>query len=219
MKISVDNAAKVAASLLLVLLGACAMLGVYKVESTRKVTPENANYALKPDRALIVFMRPVLRFYFIEAAIYDVTDGSPVFVASLPGRAKLAFYAKPGKRRYMVVGVDNADFMTTNLDPGKVYYTLVSPSPGPRFWFRSFSVTEPFKNNKLDLNTSRFPSWYKKSRWVENLPIASSLVGAYMPSIRETMAEWLPKWQQRSDIAVLNPEDGQTSLYRAAPAN
>lgn len=219
MKLLRDIAAKAAASLLLVLLGACAMLGVYDVESTRKVAPEKANYALKSDRALIVFMRPVLRMYFIEAAIYDVTDGGPVFVASLPGRSKIAFYATPGKRRYMVVGVGNADFMTANLDPGKVYYTLVSPSPGPRFWFRSFSVTEPFKNNKLDLNTSRFPAWYKRSRWVENLPIAPSLAGAYMPDIRKTMAEWLPKWQERSDIAVLNPEDGQTSLYGTVPTN
>ena len=32
--------------------------------------------------------------------------------------------------------------------------------------------------------------------------------------VDKIMAKWLPKWREKSDKAVLNPEDGQTSLYQ-----
>ena len=115
----------------------------------------------------------------------------------------------------MVVGLGNADFMTTDLDPGKVYYTLITASFGARLWFKPFTVKDPAANPMVYLNTPRFSGWYNVSRWVENLPIASSLARSHMPQVRKTMAEWRPKWQKRSNKAVLNTEDGRTSLYQA----
>ena len=139
MRKPIYGGAKLAALPLLFLLGACVdSIGFYDVATTRDVTPEKASYAVKPDSALIIFMRP--KNVLMDATVFDVTDGGLAFVASIPGATKLAYYAKPGKRRYMVVGLGNADFMTTDLDPGKVYYTLVTASFGARLWFKPFTV-------------------------------------------------------------------------------
>ncbi len=119
MQRTLNTVTKIAALLFVVLLGACAeSLGVYEVATTRDVAPLNATDALKPDQSLIVLIRP--RRSPMEATVFDVTDGNLDFVASIPGGTKLAFHARPGKRRYMIVGLGNADFITTNLEPGKV---------------------------------------------------------------------------------------------------
>ena len=210
----IRDVTKVVLMLVPVLLGACSLGSVQDLASTRDVTPEKATYAPKPDRALVIFMRPSGLFGGYDAAIFDVTDGSLEFAASLSDKSKLAYYAMPGKRRFMAVGY-NADFMTTNLDAGKVYHVMVSPSYGLRFWFRAFKTTGPFTPNNLDLNSPKFPAWYEDSRWVENVTTAPNpeKVDAYMEFVRAVKDLWTPKWQQRTDTPGLDPEDGRTSLY------
>jgi len=114
---------------------------------------------------------------------------------------------------------NNADFMTTNLEPGKVYYVMVTWSFGGRFWFRPFTAKDPSTNPMIALNTPRFAGWYDVSQWVENLPTAKNLVQTHMPIVHKVMAEWRPKWQKRPNKAVLNPEYAQTRLYRGTSAN
>jgi len=63
-------------------------LGVYSVATTRDVTLENSNYVMKPDQALIVFVRP--KNLSVDTTVFDITDGGLEFVASIPGAAKLA---------------------------------------------------------------------------------------------------------------------------------
>jgi len=202
--------------LILVLLSACAgPASVHDIASAREVAPQDARYALKPDRSLIVFMRASAGLGR-DAAVFDVTDGSPVFIAAIPRMSKFAHHAKPGTRRYMVVGLSNADFLTANLDPGKAYYSLVSPSWGDRFWFRAFRARGPYDKSNLQFDTPRFPGWYDQSKWVENVatPPESERVGAYMSSVRKMMNRWRPIWQQRPDKPALEPVDGQSNLYR-----
>lgn len=214
MRNAVNTASGAAALLLVVLLGGCGeRLGIYDVATTRQLASDEANYALKPDRSLIVFIRP--KRYPMESAIFDITDGNQVFVASIPGSTKVSHYAKPGKRKYMVVGLNNADFMTTNLDPGKVYYSLITISWGARLWFKPFIAAQPETDTMLPLNTPRFAGWFNGTPWVENLPVAESKVAAHMDRVHALMRVWLPKWQERAIRPNLDPQDGQTSLYRA----
>jgi hypothetical protein len=133
MKGPVHNVTKAAAVLLLLLLGACAGTSQYM----RDVAPEKANYTPKPDKALVVFMRPSSLGFAVQSSVFDVTDGSPVFVAIVSALTKVAHYAEPGERRYMVIG-ESADFMAANLDSGKVYYSLVTPRFG--VWKARFSL-------------------------------------------------------------------------------
>ena len=220
MRNPIQDVTKSVVMLALLLLGACEFGGVRDLATTRDVTPGNATYAPKPDQALVVFMRPSFLFEGYDAAIFDVTDGALDFKASLAMESKLAYYVEPGKRKYMVVGY-NADFMTTNLEAGKVYYVMVSPSYGLRFWFRSFNASGPFTPNKLDLNSPKFPGWYDKTRWVESVatPPNPKKVDEYMKRVRIFRDEWDPKWRARSDQPKLDPEDGRTTVYRGTSAN
>lgn len=206
MQNQVYNAAKATSLLFLLFLGACAGSSEYM----RNVAPEKANYTPKPDNALIVFMRPSGLGFAIESSVFDVTDGSPVFLGIVSAKTKVAHYANPGKRRYMVIG-ESADFMGANLDSGKVYYTLVTPRMG--LWKARFSL-KPVRGTEV--NTSEFADWYKDTRWVENMETASHWAKANMPSLREKLAEYLPEWQQKSNKPMLNSSDGQANLYRAA---
>ncbi len=209
MRNPVDNVGKVAAALLLLLLGACAGSSQYM----RDVAPEMVNYTPKPDQALVVFMRPSGLGFAIQSSVFDITDGSPIFLGIVPAKTKVAHYAKPGKRRYMVIG-ENADFMAASLDSGKVYYTLVTPRMG--LWKARFSLA-PVRKTKVD--TPEFAAWYKDTRWVENLATAPGWASKNMPSIRGKLAEYLPKWQNKPDKPMLNSEDGQANLYRTASQN
>jgi hypothetical protein len=197
-----------------VLLGACSIGSVQDIAKTRDVSPENASYLPKPDRALIVFLRPSAMFAAYDAAIFDVTEGGLQFAASLSDKSKLAYYATPGKRRFMVVGF-NADFMTTDLEAGKLYYALISPSYGLRFWFRAFKAEGPYTKNNLDFDSGKFSEWYKSSRWVENVetPRNSEKADTYLEFVRAVRAEWEPRWRQRSDTPRLDTGDGRTSPY------
>lgn len=209
MQQSFHGIAKAATMLLLLVVGACAGTS----EHMRDVAPDRANYAPKPDQALIVFMRPSGFGSAIQSSVFDVTDGNPVFLGIVPAKTKVAHYAKPGKRRYMVIG-ESADFMSANLDPGKVYYSLVTPRMG--LWKARFSLA-PVRGPKIE--TPEFAGWYKDTRWVEKFATASNWADTNMTSIRGKLTEYLPGWQEKPDKPVLNSEDGQTSLYRAVSAN
>lgn len=206
MQNSICNVAKATALLFLLTLGACAGTSSYM----RDVVPEKANYAPAPDKALLVFMRPSGLGFAVQSTVFDITDGSPVFLGIVSAKTKIAHQANPGKRRYMVIG-ESADFMGATLDPGKVYYALVSPRMG--FWKARFSLL-PVRGSGLQ--TEEFSDWYKDTRWVENLATASGWARTNMPSIREKMTEYLPDWLKKADKPILASEDGQTKLFQAS---
>ena len=191
---------------LLLLLGACAGTSEY----TRNVAPENATYAPKPDQALIVFMRPSGMGFAVQSSVFDVTNGNPEFIGIVSAKTKVAHYAQPGKRRYMVIS-EAADFMDANLVAGKVYYTLVTVRMG--LWKARFSL-QPVRGG--DVATSEFGNWYGGTRWVENEDSAQGWADSNMQSIRGKMEDYLPKWETKPDKPVLDAGDGQASLYTAA---
>lgn len=203
MRNTVQTMCKSAMLLVLLLLGACAGTSDYM----RNVEPAQANYAPEPDKALIVFMRPSGLGFAVQSSVFDVTDGNPDFVGIVSAKKKIAHYATPGERRFMVIS-ESADFMGATLDAGKVYYALVTPRIG--MWKARFSL-KPVHSG--DFKGPDFADWFTDTQWVETLDSAKTWSAQNMPSIREKMAEDLPEWQQKPNKPMLYAADGQPDLY------
>lgn len=204
----VQSVSQAAMLLVLLLLGACAGTSDYM----RNVEPAQANYAPEPDKALIVFMRPSGLGFAVQSSVFDVTDGNPHFVGIVSAKKKIAYYAAPGQRRYMVIG-ESADFMGATLDAEKVYYALVTPRMG--WWKARFSL-RPLHGT--DIQGSEFADWFSDTQWVENGDGATTWAAQNMSSIREKMAEDLPEWNGKPNKPMLQAADGQPGLYKPPAA-
>jgi hypothetical protein len=208
MRKSINNLHKFVAVLALLSLGACAGTS----EFMKDVAPQDANYATKSDKALVIFMRPSVLGWAISSSVYDVSGGQTEFIAIVPAAKKVAHYSPPGERRFMVVG-ESADFMSANLEPGKVYYALVTPRVG--WWKARFSLA-PVSQEKL--STEEFAGWFKGTKWVENKETATGWYRANMGSVQTKLEEYLPKWLEKADKPEIMASDGQPGLYREALA-
>jgi len=204
MQSTVYRSVKLLALLSAFLLGGCAGSSSYM----RDVGPDAANYSTQDDKALIVFMRPSGLGFAIQSSVFEIVDGNPEFLGIVSAKAKVAHYMEPGEKRFMVIG-ESADFMDATLEPGKVYYSLVTPRFG--VWKARFSL-RPIRT--ADLQTEEFAGWYKDTRWVENLESASNWASSNMPSIRKKMGENLPKWLAKANKPILASDDGQAVLYQ-----
>lgn len=199
----VGRSAKAAAVIpLLVLLAACAGSSSYM----RDVAPSQASYAVQPDKALVVFMRPSGFGFAVQSSVFDVTSGQPEFVGIISAKTKLAYYAPPGKRTFMVVS-ESADFLGATLDPGKAYYALVTPRMG--MWRARFSL-RGVSGSEVDGN--QFAGWYKDCRWVENTPSSHEWAQKNMRDIGNKLAAKLPQWEPKPDRPTLKASDGRPSL-------
>lgn len=199
-----SSAARLMALLSILLISACAGSSGHM----RDVAPAQASYSTQDDKSLIVFMRPSGLGFAIQSSVFDVSEGDPKFVGIVSAKAKIAHYAEPGERRFMVVS-ESADFMGATLEPGKAYYVLVTPRFG--VWKARFSL-RPVQS--AELAGTEFAGWYRDSRWVENTESALTWASSNMPSVRQKMAENLPKWLAKSDKPVLMAEDGWDSPYQ-----
>jgi len=207
MRNTLPTLSRIAAALVLLLLGACAGSSDYM----RNLTPEEAHYETKPDKALVVFMRPSGLGFAVQSSVFDVTDNSPDFVAIVSAKKKVAHYAAPGKRRFMVIG-ESADFMGATLEPGKVYYALVTPRMG--LWKARFSLRPV---HAAEIPTTEFADWYGDTEWVANQPSADAWAKENMDSVKEKMADDLDDWMHKDNKPMLEAADGQSALYVPKP--
>jgi hypothetical protein len=183
--------------LLALLLGGCAGHSDYMAS----VPAENAHYAPKPDKAMIVFMRPSGLGFAVQSSVFDVTSGTPEFIAIVPAKKKVAHEVAPGKYRFMVIG-ENADFMDADLAAGKTYYAVVAPGMGmwkARFYF------EPVKTAGA---SSDLAGWLADCEWVENTPQALDWSRGAMASVQGKKSDYLPDWMKATDKSVLAAADG-----------
>jgi len=198
---------RMAAALALLLLGACAGTSDYM----RNVAPEEAHYAPKPDKALVVFMRPSGLGFAVQSSVFDVTDNNTDFIAIVSAKKKVAHYTAPGKRRFMVIG-ESADFMGATLEPGKVYYALVTPRMG--MWKARFSLRPV---HAAEIPTADFAEWFGDTEWVENQPSANTWAAQNLDSIKEKMFDDLDEWVNKPDKPMLEAADGQSAMYVPKP--
>jgi hypothetical protein len=181
------------------LLAGCAGHSDYMAE----VPPGTATAVPKPDKALLVFMRPSGLGFAVQSSVFDVTKGDPEFVAIVSAKKKVAYDVSPGTYRFMLIG-EHADFMDATVAAGKTYYVVVGVGMGmwkARFYF------EPVKAAQLE--SSDLKGWLDDCAWVESTPQAREWARGSMPSIKGKQGSHQPDWLKSSEKAVLIVEDGK----------
>ncbi|MFC1666057.1 hypothetical protein ACFL17_10630, partial [Pseudomonadota bacterium] len=131
------------------------------LSNTHVVTPPTQN------EAKIIFLRSSFMGSAINASIYDVTDGSPIFIGILSNGTKVPHQTSPGKHTFMVVS-EAADFMESDLKAGKIYYSLITPRMGA--WKARFSMWPIRNDSSSEYNTKSddFESWIKNTKLATN---------------------------------------------------
>jgi hypothetical protein len=168
-------------------LSACASSHMVVVEEGARVTrPESG-------KALVYFVRPTSFGGAIQATLYDGDD----YLGTISAHTHLAYQAKPGKHLFMVIG-ENADFMQADLTEGKTYSAVVQPRMGvwkARFSFQPASGMDQLGATKQVAVSEEGRIWAKENA----------------ASVQEKKAEYLPKWQNKSDNAkqTLRAESGR----------
>lgn len=187
---------------LLLLVSACAGSSSHM----KNVAADKANYAVQPDKALVVFMRPSGLGFAIQSSVFDVTSGEPEFVGIISAKTKLAHYVPPGERKFMVIS-ESADFLGATLSAGKAYFALVTPRMG--MWRARFSLRGVTGS---EAGGKQFSSWYRASRWVENTDSSQAWASANMASVKQKLVTKLPQWEGKIPKPMLAASDGQSSL-------
>jgi len=109
--------------------------------------------------------------------------------------------------RQQVMQLENeADFMTADLAPNKIYYALVEPRMG--VWKARFSF-DPVHEEKV--TTSDLTDWMEDCRWVEKTAESLDWAQENMPSIQAKLDKYYPVWLQKeqSKKQHLFPIDGK----------
>jgi hypothetical protein len=160
----------------------------------------------------VVFMRSSFVGSAINASLYDVTSGTPVFIGIMADSTKIAYNTKPGKHVFMVVS-EAADFLEADISAGKTYYSLVTPRMG--MWRARFSLW-PMKNDanaEHQLNSKEFKNVFKDTKLVENSEKSNLWFTKNKASVISKYNEYWPVWQKKpaQDVAKrsLSAEDGQ----------
>lgn len=85
--------------------------------------------AVPSGKSRVVFMRSSFVGSVINATVYDVTRGEPIFIGILPNASKLVYDVEPGEYTFMVTS-EVADFMKATVRAGRTYYAVVTPRMG-----------------------------------------------------------------------------------------
>ncbi len=152
------------------------------------------------DKAQVVFIRSSFLGNAINASLYDVTNGDPIFIGIIANGTKIAYPTKAGKHRFMVVS-EAADFLEAEVVPGKSYYSIITPRMG--FWKARFSMW-PVKNDgttKYNTASKEFQKMLINTKLVENSEKSNAWFKKHQQDIKSKYQEYLPVWQQKS------PED------------
>jgi hypothetical protein len=164
------------------------------------------------DKAQVVFVRSSFLGNAINASIYDVTSGEPIFIGVIANETKIAYPTNAGKHLFMVVS-EAADFLEAEVVAGKSYYSIITPRMG--FWKARFSMW-PVKNDgstKYNTASKEFQKILISTKLVENSEKSNAWFKKHQQDIRSKYLEYLPVWQQKSaeDLAkrTLLKSDGK----------
>jgi hypothetical protein len=164
----------------------------------------SVNAAPGPDDAVIVFLRPEGTTSATQASLFDVTDGkSNTLIGILAAMKKLAYRTTPGRHVFMAIG-EEADFITANLEAGKLYYVLLMLEQGG--WKPSFSL-QPVRAGEHGQLTERLAL----TRWVETTPDAFDWARAHADDIEAKRFKYYGIWKQKPSFErlALFPDDGR----------
>jgi hypothetical protein len=176
------------------------------------ILDQNASYSARPDKALVIIMRPSNFGAAISSSVFDATGNHNELIALLGPKEKIGYYCPPGDRLFMVIA-ENADFMEAKLEAGKIYYAIVTPRMG--MWKARFSL-HPFKVNhaekEFQLSSPNLKEWLTDCHYV--LPNEDAIKYGHENAgdIQTRRAEYTDKWarmiEQDKQWRRLTPEDG-----------
>jgi hypothetical protein len=152
-------------------------------------------------RPAVVFMRPSTFGFGIASSVYEIRSSGDVFIAIVPAKRKVVYFADPGATRFMVVS-EAADFMGAELEAGKTYYALVTPRPG---WGKArFSLRPVTSADDKD-----FSAWLNDCTWIENTPESEAWAKHHWSSIQTKKTEYVKKWDEKPDKPMLRATDAR----------
>lgn len=174
------------------------------IKNMQEVPAGSAAVVPEEGKAVIVFMRPSGLGFAIQSSVFEINDNHPSLVGIVAAKTKVAYRLDPGKRLFMAIG-ENADFMTADILPNKIYYVLVTPRMG--LWKPRFSL-DP--KHRRELNTSEFNSSLDDCKWVEKTSASENWALGNSGSIESKRAKYYPEWLQKPEAERphLLPEDG-----------
>ena len=166
--------------------------------------------ALAPDpgKALVVFLRPTLTGYAIQAAVYD----GERFIGIVSRHTAVPYQAEPGAHRFMVVS-EAADFLDAELAAGRTYFVDVAPRMGA--WRARFSL--------LPLSAERdardVATWLAESTVVAPNADAQAWAERNHASVLKKKNAYEPKWLQKAARPALQVDDGRAAAMPADTAS
>ncbi len=172
-----------------------------------------------PGKALIVFLRPptyVTLVDYARAPVFEAKDSEtaaqtagkdsePEIIGVLNAKTMVAYQIEPGRHLFMVVGGENADFMTADVLPNRTYYVFILARPG------RFRVLFSFKAaDKGEQGSKEFKEIIASSTMVAKTTEALDYAASNMRSIRSKQRENYRRWTQKaeSERPRLLPDDG-----------
>ena len=161
--------------------------------------------APQKGKAQVVFMRPSSFGFFIQSAVFKMSNDKPSIIGIVAAKKKVSYEVEPGEHLFMVTG-ESADFMSAKLEAGKTYYALVTPRMGAnkaRFSLKPIHAAE--------LNTKKFNSWLNSCQLVEVSQDTHMWANKNSNSVQAKYNRYYPVWTQKpiSKKPRLSPEDGK----------
>ena len=158
---------------------------------------------LKPppaETSRVIFLRPSNFGGAIQAPLFDVSDGKPVFLGVSSVGTKIVYDTTPGKHHFMVVS-EAADFLNAELAAGMTYYAVVSPRMG--LWKARFSLwpVKADRKAKYSLKDKEFPSWLEEGKLVTNTPKGERWARDNAEDIQVKYSTYKEIWVRKSDEA------------------
>ena len=174
-----------------------------KATDSQQITPPSSGMAK------IVFMRDSFVASAISSEILEVKNGDLSLVGVLPNGNKIAFETTPGKKTFMAYGTA-ADFMTADVQAGKIYYVIVRPNWGTG----GFAPTPVRSNGTTEFNTSTpdFKSWRDGTTLIEQKPEAATWFAEKKADYQKVYEEYWKRYQNKNANEMaqrhLTPQDG-----------
>lgn len=185
-------------------LSGCARSG--GVKNMREVPPDKVSVAPTADTGVIVFMRSPDGAYRVQSSVFDVTGSTTKLIGIVAANKRVAYAVKPGTYQFMVVG-EAADFMSADIQAGKVYYAFVVMRMGA--WKARFSLL-PVHKDEMEKDTN-WKDCMAECTWVELAPEAEEWAIRHSPSIEAKRKEYFAAWMEKPKTLRprLRNEDGR----------
>jgi len=190
-----NRASLAAAALVCVLASGCA--SVMRDAPSQQISPPGS------DKAKVVFMRSSMVAGAIGCDLFEVVNGELKFIGQLPTGNKVAYETTPGKKVFMAYGTA-ADFMLTELAPGKTYYSVVRPN-----WGTGGFAPTPIRDPK----GSEAQGWISGTKLLELSPKeAEAWMAENKQKLQGIHAEYWSRFQNKNEQEkaerTLLPRDG-----------